>query len=657
MSELLLELFSEEIPARMQVKAASQMLEIICKEIKELGADYQRAEYLVTPRRITLHISGLPKTIAGKEIEKKGPKIDARAEAIEGFLRSTGLNIEQLSVIDGFYCAKIHQAEKDIAASLQSIIEQMLISFVWPKSMRIDSSRARWVRPLRNILCLFEAQVLPVKFAGLVANNHSFGHRFMAPQKLVITDFADYKQQMKQAFVILSEQERREIIIKQIKSVSNNLNPVIDEELLAEVVGLVEYPNTLLGKIDERFLKLPKEVLVSAMKNHQRYFSLEDAKGDIAPYFLVVANVKHDDDNLIIAGNEKVLQARFADAEFFFKNDLKQPTSERLAKLAKLTFHHRLGTMFDKTNRIITIAEFIAAKLGGFELEAVKKAALLCRTDLVSEMVGEFPELQGIMGQYYALHLGEENQVALAIAESYRPTSADDIGDVSKLGAIIAIADKIDSIVGLWLAGEKPTSSKDPFALRRAALGIIKLIRYHCFDLSLTELLQLAEQNYQLGKISDEIIEFLNDRLRFYLKDYRHDLIAASNDKDNIYQAIRKLEELQQFVDSNKDAKELLFALKRICNILEQTNLKPDLKLDEALFQPIEQQLYNQLKLKKPCFEDLLSLVEPINQFFDQLLVNDQDPKLKQNRLNLLYNVINLSNKVADFSVIENIYE
>ena len=656
MNELLLELFSEEIPARMQVKAAEEMLEIICKEIKELGVDYHLAEYFVTPRRIALHINGLPKILPSKIIEKKGPKIDARPEAIKGFLNATGLTIEQLSIVDGFYYAKKHEAEKDIKPDLQAVIEQMLISFVWPKSMRINSGRERWVRPLRNILCLFNGQILPVKFAGLVANNYSFGHRFMAPKKLQIANLVDYKQQMEKAFVILSDKERKEIILKQIAVVAKDLVPVVDSDLLDEVVGLVEYPNTLLGKIDEKFLELPKEVLVSAMKNHQRYFSLEDAKGNMAPYFLVIANVKHNNDDLIVAGNEKVLKARFSDAEFFFKTDLKQPTSERLAKLAKLIFHHKLGTMFDKTNRIITIAEFIANKIGGFNLELVKKAALLCRTDLVSEMVGEFPQLQGIIGQYYALNSGEEKQVALAIAQSYRPVSADDVGDTSKLGAIIAIADKLDSIVGLWLAGEKPTSSKDPFALRRSALGIIKLIRYHSFDLSLMELIQLAEQNYQLGSQVDEIISFFNDRLKFYLKDYRHDLIMAASDNDNIYQTIKKLEELRKFVES-KDSKELLFALKRIHNILEQTDLKPELNLDESLFKPIERQLYDSLKSKTPCFKDLSSLVEQINQFFDQLLINDKDIKIKQNRLNLLYNVINLSNKVADFSVIENIYE
>ncbi len=661
MSELCLELFSEEIPARMQIKAASNMLITLEKEVKELGLTYTKSQYLVTPRRIFLYIDGLAKDLPEKAIDRKGPKIDAKPEAIEGFLRSVAMKINDLSIIDGFYYAKKLEPAKPADLSLKAIIEQILKSFTWPKSMRINDDRSRWVRPLRNILCLFDGKVLPIEFAGFTANNYSFGHRFMAPGKLEINSFADYRDKMRQAFVILSSDERSEIIGSNAIKLAENLGltAILEQDLLNEVVGLTEYPNILLGRIEQQFVSLPKEVLISSMKTHQRYFYLENKQGEIAPYFIFAANVKHANDKVIIEGNEKVLRARLADAKFFWEQDLKQPISENFAKLAKMTFHSKLGTMFDKTNRIIALAEFIANKLTIDDLTLVKKAALLAKSDLVSEMVGEFPELQGIMGKYYAQKSGEEEEVALAIAEHYRPIDANDLGDISKLGAIIAIADKLDTIVGLWLAGEKPTSSKDPFALRRAALGIIKLIRYHHFDLSLVELINEAAVNYTLewnDIIHKEIASFFDDRLKYYLKaeNSRHDLIMAvlNEDSDNIYQASLRLRALEDFM-ANKEAQELVFAMKRILRILADANLNLGLEVNQLLLTPVELELYNQLMKRQANFEDLSSLVPAISKFFDQVMVNDPDIKLKQNRLNLLNKIANLGKKIADFNMVE----
>ena len=649
MSELLLELFSEEIPARMQIKAASQMLNELETKIKELDIAYNSAEYFVTPRRIALHIANLPNILPEKIIEKKGPKIDARPEAIEGFLRSTGLKLEELSIVDGCYYAKKQEAAKPLAPVLQAIIEQILLSFTWPKSMRMNDSRIRWVRPLRNILCLFEGEILPVTFGDLTANNYSFGHRFMAPEKITIASFAQYQDKMRKAYVILSSNERREIIVKQIAEITKNLNlkPILDQGLLDEVVGLVEYPNTLLGKIEQKFMAIPKEALVSAMKTHQRYFYLETEQEQLAPYFLVVANVAYGNDEMIIAGNEKVLKARLADAEFFWQKDLKQPISESLAKLARLVFHHKLGNMFDKANRIISLAEFIAQKLEFKDLDLIKKSALLCKTDLVSEMVGEFPELQGIMGGYYATSSGENPETAKAIAQHYAENA-----DISLPGAIIAIADKIDNIIGLWIAGEKPTSSKDPFALRRAALAIIKLIRHHKLHLNLSELIAHAVNEYKQKLAAEEVISFFNERLKYYLKaeGFRHDLIMAvlTQDRDDIYQAITQIEALQNFI-TKPNAQELVFAIKRILNIL--AGAKANLTVKQELFAPVELELYH--ALCSPTLEELVKLVPFINKFFDEILVNDQDHELKQNRLNLLYNIAELSKKIADFNLIE----
>jgi glycyl-tRNA synthetase beta chain len=660
MTELLLELFSEEIPAKMQTKAASQMLEILTKEIENLGLSCNKTEFFVTPRRIALYFEGLPKLLPEKIIERKGPKIDAPEAAIQGFLKSVGLKINELSIIDGCYYAKKLEKERPLAEALKAIIEQMLVSFTWPKSMRLGGGRNRWVRPLRNILCLFDGNILPIEFFNLVANDYSFGHRFMAPNQHKITSFADYQNKMKQSFVILSSEERKEIIKTKATEIATKLGlkVVLDNNLLEEVAGLVEYPNVLCGKIDSKFTKLPKEVLVSSMKTHQRYFYLEDDKGDIAPYFVFAANVKYDHDDIIIQGNEKVLGARLADAQFFWELDLKQPSSGNLAKLAKMTFHHKLGSMFDKTNRIIELAEFIANSLNYPDIIKVKKAALLAKTDLVSEMVGEFPELQGIMGKYYANQSGEERDVAIAIAEHYRPIDTNDQGDISYLGAIIAIADKLDTIIGLWIVGEKPTSSKDPFALRRAALGVIKLLRHHKMSLSLSKIFvkAISQYNVQDSGALEEVISFFSERLKYYLKgeNFRHDLILAVGNNDDIYNSIENLKSLSEFIKEPK-AQDLLIAVKRILNIIETSKEQIGYEVEQSLLSAPEENLYkvyNNIKEANQC-EDLLPLVPLISEFFDKVMVNDPNLQLRKNRLNLLNNIARLSNKIADFSKIE----
>ena len=657
MNELLLELFSEEIPAKMQVKAAASILEAIEKELQNSQIKYNKAEYFVTPRRICIYLNGIPSELEEKEINKKGPKIDARQEAINGFLKAVEMKIEQLTIVDGFYYAKKLEKAVKVDGCLISIIEQVLLSFTWPKSMRSAQTDVRWVRPLRNILCLFSKNILPIKFGHLQANNKTWGHRFMSPNELEIHSFADYKEKMSNNFVILSTEERKAIIVNQIKNIAKNLNlkEVISEDLLNEVAGLVEYPNTLLGKIGAEYIKLPKETLITSMKVHQRYFYLEDHINNIAPYFLTVANVDFEDNNFIILGNEKVLSARLADAKYFWEKDLASVSGESLAKLSRMTFHSKLGSMFDKTNRIIEIAEFISKDI--YDAELVRKAALFCKNDLVSEMVGEFPELQGIMGKYYSLQAGYEQEVALAIGEHYRPIDTNDKGDISLLGAIISIADKIDTLCGLWIANEKPTSSKDPFALRRSALGIIKLIRHHQLDISLSELVDLACDNYGLGeKIEEkqEIVIFLNERLKYYLKaeKFRHDLIMASlvNNADNIRMAMERLNELEIFF-KKPESEKLLHAIKRIINIVGQN--KVSLEINKDILLPVEEKLFDKAIKLEPTISSLNNIIEDIDNFFDQVMINDNDQQVKQNRLNLINLVLDSARKLADFSKIE----
>ncbi len=660
MNDFILELFSEEIPAKMQVKAAAQLLDAFQEGLKAQTIHYRQANFYVTPRRITIIAEGLPDFLPEKQIEKKGPKLDARVEAIDGFLRSVAMKIEDLVQLDGFYYAKKLEPAKNVKEILKLMLENLLQNFTWPKSMRSPQGSEKWVRPLRNIMCLFNNDVLEINFGSLKANNKSFGHRFMGGNELLsISSITDYYEKLKKTFVVLSHEERKNIIIAQIHKASKSLGlkAVIDENLLNEVVGLVEYPHVIIGKIEPVFMNLPKEVLFTAMKVHQRYFYLEDPQDGLAPYFITVANVDFGNDEIIIAGNEKVLKARLSDAKFFFEQDLKQPTSEALAKLAKMTFHHKLGTMFDKVNRIIHLAEYLARDK--LDLQIVKKAALLCKTDLVSEMVGEFPELQGVMGKYYALNNSQEPEVCEAIAEHYRPIDASDQGNVSYLGAIIAIADKIDSIVGLWLAGEKPSSSKDPFALRRAALGIIKLIYFHKLDLSISELINQALQNYNINCSAEqqkEIIIFFKDRIKFYFKGehYRHDVITAvlSNELDNINEACSNVDKLEQFVKTQESAN-LLLAIKRVLSILSQSKDKPDLQIEVNLLNDIEKELYNKTLSAESSINGLLTLIDPINRFFDHVMVNDSNAKLRLNRLNLLHNIASLSKKIADFAIIE----
>lgn len=652
MSELLLELLSEEIPARMQQKAATSLLEQITGKLNDLSITYSDSFKFSTPRRISVVISGLPVKTQAKMIERKGPKTDARSEAIEGFLKSTGLALSELKVVDGFYYALKQEESKEISTVLKDILEQILISFTWPKSMRLSGSRIRWVRPLRNILCIFSGQIIPVNFGDLIANNYTYGHRFLAPDKITIFSSKEYQEKLESAFVILSPEKREKLILEQI-SLTGLINAEnIDKNLLQEVVGLVEFPNSLCGSIQKRFLKLPKEVLITSMKTHQRYFHAENSEGSLLPYFITVANIKNDHDDLIISGNEKVLTARLSDAEFFYQADLKTPISESLTKLTKLIFHSKLGNMFDKTNRIIELAEYINQDIQ--PIEKVKKAALLCKTDLVSEMVGEFPELQGIMGKYYAIESGIESEVAEAIEQHYRPQDSQDIGNISSLGAIISIADKIDSIVGLWFAGEKPTSSKDPFALRRAALGIIKLIRFHDFNLSISELIDKTVKCYDFENnptLTSEIIEFFNDRLKFYLKseNYRHDFINAvlNYHSDNIANTSKNIQALDKF----SHEKDLFLMLKRINNLTKDSTTLGE--INSSLFEEVEANLYRAIASAHPTLDALKELVPYTNEFFEKIMVNSENEQVKNNRLLLLKDILKLSDKIANFNLVE----
>ncbi len=503
MSDLLLELFSEEIPARMQVAAAEQLqIQIKNKLDTELACSCT-AESWVTPRRVGIYLSGIPSLQKESVEELRGPKISAPAQALEGFLNKNSLTKDQLEQKGEYYVAHVKKGGGKVSDVIQKSIEEVLNKFVWPKSMKWGENQTRWVRPLQNILALFDSNVLKVQFAGLTANDNTFGHRFHSPKAISVSSYDDYKTKLAQASVMLQTEDRKKSILSQIEKVisGKNLNLVKDEGLLDEVAGLIENPFVLLGSIEQKFMALPREVMVITLRHHQRYFMLEDSKGNLAPHFIIVSNTTTDDNGAeIIHGNEKVLKARLSDASFFYELDKKTKLEDLVPALKKLTFHEKLGTAYDKMQSVLKISPDIA-KFFDVDSEKLKRAITLSKADLVSNMVKEFPELQGVMGYYYAQHNGEDKSVALAIKEHYKPQGPSDYAPSEPLSAAAAVCDKLDTLNLMFSINIKPTGSKDPFALRRAANGIIRIVG----EAKLNEFLNISI-------IREDVREFILER-------------------------------------------------------------------------------------------------------------------------------------------------
>ena len=498
MAELLLEIFSEEIPARMQARAAEDLHRMVTDGLAKNGLTFDGARTYVTPRRLVLVIEGLP--VAGPDVseERRGPRVGAPEQAMNGFLASTGMTLEQLEKRDTgkgeFYFANISRKGRPTVEAAREVIEAAMADFPWPKSQRWGANTVRWVRPLQSILCLFDGDVVPVSFGPITAGNVSRGHRFLAPAEFAVNNFAEYFAKLADAKVVLDPVERRHSILRQAEEAAarEGLSLKDDEGLLAEVTGLVEFPNVLVGSIDDKFMGVPQEVLITSMRSHQKYFSL--MKGDkLAPRFLVTSNMETTDGGkAVVAGNERVLRARLSDAAFFWDTDRKARLDSRLGKLGERLFYAKLGTMADKVERMKVLSKHLTAFVEGANAKDAERAAELAKADLSTEMVGEFPELQGIMGRYYALHDGESAAVADAVAEHYSPLGPSDRVPTAPLSVCVALADKIDSLAAFWLINEKPTGSKDPFALRRAALGVIRLVVENQLRLPLSRIFALA---------------------------------------------------------------------------------------------------------------------------------------------------------------------
>lgn len=679
MSELLLELFSEEIPALMQKNAAESYKTIFTTILQEseLVADVQ---LYVGSRRVAVHITNLPKSILPKEITIRGPKVSATQQALEGFCRSNNIEQNKLStlLVQGqlYYIIVKSTIETDIRVLLQEIIPKAISKYIWSKSMYWGNYDISWIRPLRNILCIFDGEILAIKYGHLTANNITFGHRFLSPEPITIDSFSEYQNKLRESNVIIDQEERKEIIKSQLSKIANSLNLVIkeDEKLLEEVTGLIELPVVMAGKIPEIFLQLPSEVLVSSMRSHQKYFSTFDQAGNFAPYFLFVSNMRHDQ-NVIISGNEKVLAARLSDALYFYQQDLSNSLESKLPKLEQITFHAKLGSIKQKTERIDDICNYLMP-----ENQDLQVAAKLCKSDLTTEMVGEFPELQGIMGYYYAKAEGLNDQIALAIRYHYKPQGPSDNLPMGN-SAILAIADKLDSLVGLILIGEEPNGSRDPYSLRRQALGIIRIILANKLNIDVKELVVYAVHLYQtmfedvkgggddsgLNKISQIILEFLEERAKYYFKNhYDISLINAVLDfdieRDLVISEI-KLGALQKFL-AGVDGENLLTIYKRANNILEGSNIEGEVD-QKAFISQNEQQLFLLLgviskKIDSSIAEKdftktlslLLEILKPVIEFFDNVMVKDQDRNIANNRLLLLRMVTQLFDKLAKFSAL-----
>ncbi|KFL29121.1 glycyl-tRNA synthetase subunit beta [Devosia riboflavina] len=669
MPELLLELFSEEIPARFQRRAAEDLKKAVTNALVDAGLVYEGARAFATPRRLALTVSGLPVRSPDTREEKKGPKVGAPQPAIDGFLRSAGLSsLDQAKVESDpkkgdFYVAVINKPGADAVELLSGILPKILTDFPWAKSMRWGSGSFNWVRPLRAITATFgtendEPIVVPFAAAGIESAQTTFGHRFLSPDAIRVKRFDDYVTSLERAKVVLDIDRRKDIIRGDADQLAfaQGLTVIHDEGLLEEVAGLVEWPNVMMGSFDPEFLKLPEEVIIATIRANQKCFCLRDASGKLAPNFIITSNtIPTDGGAVIVAGNERVIRARLSDAAFFYQGDLAIPLEHGLPKLEDMVFHAKLGTQFAMVERLVKLAAEIAPQVGA-DVEKTKRAAMLAKADLVTGMVGEFPELQGLMGRYYATAQGEPAEIANALEMHYKPVGPSDRVPTEPVSIAVALADKLNVLSGFWSIDEKPTGSRDPFALRRAALGIIRIVTENGLKFPL--------------KVDADLLAFFHDRLKVSLRDAgaRHDLVDAviSADSNDILQVTQRAEALSTLLSSD-DGKNLLAGYRRAANILAAEEKKDGKSyagaVDQAALKlPEEEALAFAVDAVhaavashvgkddyKGAMAELATLRAPVDAFFTAVLVNDADPAVRTNRLNLLARLRDTMHLVADF--------
>jgi glycyl-tRNA synthetase beta chain len=717
MPDLLLELFSEEIPARMQARAADDLRKAVTDRLVDAGLVYEGAKAFVTPRRLALAVHGVPARQADVREEKKGPRVGAPENAIAGFLKGAGLkSISEARVRPDkkgdFYVAVIEKQGRAAIEVIGEILSDVIKTFPWPKSMRWgvgskEPGALTWIRPLHSIVATFgpeteEPDTVPLSVGGVTAGNETRGHRFLAPAPFTVRRLADYLHKLDKAKVVADAERRRDIILTEAKQLAfvQGLELVEDEGLLAEVAGLVEWPVVLMGAFDRGFLHIPEEVIRATIRNNQKCFVLRDAAhAELVDKFILVANLEATDGGkAIVTGNERVIRARLSDAKFFYETDLKTRLEDRLPKFERIVFHEKLGTQAERIARVERLAGELAPLVGA-DVEKAKRAAKLCKADLLTEVVGEFPELQGLMGKYYAEEQGEDEAVAHAIEDHYKPKGPDDLVPSDPVSVAVALADKVDTLVGFWANNEKPTGSKDPFALRRATLGVIRIILENEIRLRIQPICVYALERHsvvlitpggrtpiknpsviEIGRemrqfVASELLSFFADRLKVQLRDQgaRHDLVDAVfalEGQDDLLLIVRRVEALGKFLDT-EDGKNLLAGYKRATNIIriEEKNDgreytgAPDPKLHT---QNEEKALADAINVAKAdaqravASEDfaaamraMASLRPHVDAFFDKVMVNVDDKPLRENRLKLLNEIRATTRAVADFSKIE----
>ncbi|MGB2094792.1 MAG: glycine--tRNA ligase subunit beta [Candidatus Puniceispirillaceae bacterium] len=688
MADLLIELVGEEIPARMQTMAAQHFATAVKTALDDLGVwtDAASIDGLCGPRHLAVYARGIAVSQPDRMVEKRGPRVDAPEAAIAGFVASAGVPREALIEEDTpkgrFFFARNHVTGADTKSLLGDVVTSILTEFPWPKSQRWGRGSFRWVRPLHRINILFDGDALAGSFDlgggdALTFGTTSCGHYFESPGDISLEGVGsvdDFKQRLALAHVIIDQSDRRAAIIDGARSLAKSVDCTVNEAQLGgyiqDIAGLVESPSALLGQIEDRFMKLPPELLQATIATHQKYITLQDLSGNFSPYFIVVSNRQADPkrDQVIMAGNQRVLRARLADAEFFWQQDQKQRLESYVAELQAVTFYEGLGDLHAKAVRLEKLATVLAPYIAGCDAQQAGRAGVLAKADLVTGMVGEFPELQGIIGGYYARHDGEADSVASAIATHYRPQGPTDDVPETPTAKAVALADKIDTLVGFFGIGAKPTGSKDPFALRRAALGVIRIILDAELSLPLATLLQKAAENYQFDAVDGDILPFIRDRMRVYLRDQnmRHDVVAAAladSSGDDLCRMADEARSLAGFLADGEGAG-LMAGWRRVSSMLsaEEKKAKKSFPatIDPALFNDIEQRLHTALGAVPDSDVDFASKLTalgqlrlPIDAFFDGIVVNDDDPAIRLNRLGLLAVIREKMLMVADFSKIE----
>ena len=719
MAQFLFEIFCEEIPARMQARAEEDLARLMSDRLKEAGLKWDSLEAFSGPRRLGLVIEGLPLKTEDVREERKGPRTDAPEKALEGFMRGAGItSLDQCKIEEGkkgsFYIAVIEKPGRDTAEVIAEAIPDILKSFPWPKSMKFGEGETaqRWVRPLRSLISLLDGQVIKTEVFGITSGDVTDGHRIHGSGPFSVTDFADYDAKLRKNGVILRRDERKQLVLDGARRVCEEagLELIEDQGLLEEVTGLVEHPAPILGDMDPDFLDLPPEVIALTMKTHQKYFAVRDPKsGKLTSKFVVLANQDAPDGGkAIAAGNARVLSARLSDARHFWDLDRKTGLEAMASELSKVTFHKKLGTVADKVERVAKLARELAPVVGA-DADMAETAARLAKADLVSQMVYEFPELQGAMGRYYALDAGLDPQIADAIKDHYKPQGPSDDVPTAPVSAAVALADKLDTLVGFWAIDEKPTGSKDPFALRRAALGVIRILLDGDYRPELWAILLNARSRIDVrgssvpsdtveiaaqeaGKaLFNDLLAFFADRLKVHLKDegVKHDVIDAvfALGDDDLVRVTKKARALQAFMNSD-DGQALLQGYRRAANILTAEEKKgfdlasaraeavsgSDKDTDAALMIAIaktadaaeERALIAAIEgadevasvaLTSEDFEGAMSalsqLREPVDAFFEAVVVNAEDSMVRRNRLLLLSRIRAAADQVADFSRLE----